>query len=196
MLRVSAIAEAAGVPTSSLCCEGFLGQAKTTSVGLGYPNLPLATVPGHVDVQTDADLRRNVLGVTVDLVIQNLTTRAAAVAAARDPDPREIVFEGSFEDVNRLFLENGWSDGLPIVPPTKDKIDEFLAFTDREPDEVIGTLLPDNRKATVWNVAVNGVMAGCRSTTRSRLVRSSSPFNAMSSHPLGSWAGGAESRAG
>ena len=162
MLRVSAIAEAAGVPTSSLCCEGFLGQAKTTSVGLGYPNLPLATVPGHVDVQTDADLRRNVLGVTVDLVIQNLTTRAAAVAAARDPDPREIVFEGSFEDVNRLFLENGWSDGLPIVPPTKDKIDEFLAFTDREPDEVIGTLLPDNRKATVWNVAVNGVMAGCR----------------------------------
>lgn len=162
MLRVSAIAEAAGVPTSSLCCEGFLGQAKTTSVGLGYPNLPLATVPGHVDVQTEAELRRNVLDVTVNLVIKNLTEQAAAVATARDPDPREIVFEGSFEDVNRLFLENGWSDGLPIVPPTKEKIAEFLAFTDRKPDEVIGTLLPDNRKATIWNVAVNGVMAGCR----------------------------------
>jgi hypothetical protein len=162
VLRVSAIAEAAGVPTSSLCCEGFLGQAKTTSVGLGYPNLPLATVPGHVDVQTEAELRRNVLDVTVNLVIKNLTEQAAAVATARDPDPREIVFEGSFEDVNRLFLENGWSDGLPIVPPTKEKIAEFLAFTDRKPDEVIGTLLPDNRKATIWNVAVNGVMAGCR----------------------------------
>ena len=34
-----------------------------------------------------------------------------------DPDPQDIVFEGSFEEVNRLFLENGWSDGLPIVPP-------------------------------------------------------------------------------
>lgn len=162
MLRVSAIAEAAGIPTSSLCCEGFLGQAKTTSVGLGFPNLALATVPGHVDVQTEADLRRNVLDVTVDLVIKNLTGDIAAVAIARDPDAREIVFEGSFEDVNRLFLENGWSDGLPIVPPTKEKIGEFLAFTDRTPDDVIGTLLPDNRKATVWNVAVNGVMAGCR----------------------------------
>ncbi len=162
MLRVSAIAEAAGVPTSSLCCEGFLGQAKTTSVGLGYPNLPLATVPGHVDVQTEADLRKNVLEVTVDLVVSNLTGEAATVSAVRDPDPKEIVLEGSFEDVNRLFLENGWSDGLPIVPPTKDKIAEFLSFTDRDPDAVIGTLLPDNRKATVWNVAVNGVMAGCR----------------------------------
>lgn len=162
MLRVSAIAEAAGVPTSSLCCEGFLGQAKTTSVGLGYPNLPLATVPGHVDVQTAADLEKNVLDVTVDLVVRNLTGEVADVTTARDPDPKEIVFEGSFEDVNRLFVENGWSDGLPIVPPTKDKIAQFLAFTDFAPDHVIGTLLPDNRKATVWNVAVNGVMAGCR----------------------------------
>ena len=162
MLRVSAIAEAAGIPTSSLCCEGFLGQAKTTSVGLGYPNLALAMVPGHVDVQTEADLRRNILEVTVGHVIRNLTGEIAAVATSRDPDPGEIVFEGSFEDVNRLFLENGWSDGLPIVPPTKPKIAEFLAFTDRKPDEVIGTLLPDNRKANVWNVAVNGVMAGCR----------------------------------
>ena len=39
---------------------------------------------------------------------------------------------------------------------------EFLAFTDREPDEAIGALAPDNRSATPWNVAVNGVMAGCR----------------------------------
>lgn len=162
MLRVSAIAEAAGVPTSSLCCEGFLGQAKTTSVGLGYPNLALATVPGHVDVQTADDLRANVLKVTADLVVSNLTGEAAKITVTRDPDPQEIVFDGSFEDVNRLFLENGWSDGLPIVPPTKEKIAEFLAFTDRKPDEVLGTLLPDNRKATVWNVAVNGVMAGCR----------------------------------
>ena len=150
------------MPTSSLCCEGFLGQAKTTSVGLGYPNLALATVPGHVDVQTADELRANVLGTTVDHVIRNLTGEIAAVQATADPDPQDIVFEGSFEEVNRLFLENGWSDGLPIVPPTKEKIAEFLAFTDLPPDHAIGKLLPDNRMATVWNVAVNGVMAGCR----------------------------------
>ena len=50
----------------------------------------------------------------------------------------------------------------PIVPPTREAIDEFLKFTDRAPDEVLGVLLPDRRAATVWNVAVNGVMAGCR----------------------------------
>lgn len=162
MLRVSAVAETAGIPTSSLCCEGFLGQAKTTSVGLGYPNLALATVPGHVDVQTPEELRSNVLATTLQHVIDNLTGPVASVATAKDPAPDEIVFEGAFEDVNRLFIENGWSDGLPVVPPTKEKIAAFLAFTDRKADDILGILLPDNRRATVWNVAVNGVMAGCR----------------------------------
>lgn len=162
MLRVSAIAENAGVPTSSLCCEGFIGQAKTTSAGLGFPNLPVAMVPGHVDVQSADTLTKNVLDVTVDQVIANLTGDIPAAAQTKEPAPDEIVFSGSFEDVNRLFVENGWSDGLPVVPPTKEKIAEFLAFTDHGADHVIGTLLPDNRLATVWNVAVNGVMAGCR----------------------------------
>ena len=126
------------------------------------PNLPLAMVPGHVDVQTNDELRANVLDVTVDDVIRNLTEQPLQAQVIQEPDPREILFEGTFEEVNRLFLENGWTDGLPIVPPTMDKIEEFLAFTDRLADEVIGRLLPDNREATIWNVAVNGVMAGCR----------------------------------
>jgi hypothetical protein len=126
------------------------------------PNLPLAKVPGHVDVQTDDELRENVLDVTVDEVIRNLTEQPPAAQALQEPAPGEVLFEGTFEEVNRLFLENGWTDGLPIVPPTMDKIEEFLAFTDRQPQEVLGKMLPDNREATIWNVAVNGVMAGCR----------------------------------
>jgi hypothetical protein len=162
VLRASAVVEEAGLPTASLCCEGFLGQARTTAEGLGYPNLQVACVPGHVDVQTADELRRNVLAVTVDGVVRSLTEETAPVVLAKDPGADDIVFEGSFEEVNRLFVENGWSDGLPIVPPTPEKVREFLAFTGRPPDEVLGTLLPDNRTATVWNVAVNGVMAGCR----------------------------------
>ena len=64
--------------------------------------------------------------------------------------------------MNRYFYEHELSDGLPIVPPTREKIEAFLRYTDRDPDEVLGMLLPDNRAATVWSVAVNGVMAGCR----------------------------------
>ena len=48
MLRASAACEAAGYPTSSLTCEGFMKQAAATSIGLGMPNITLAMVPGHI----------------------------------------------------------------------------------------------------------------------------------------------------
>ena len=162
MLRVSAVAEQAGIPSSSLCCEGFLGQARTTAEGLGYSSLPLAKVPGHVDVQRPDELRAGVLGTTVNDLIRNLTEPVVTVAQSPDPGPREIVFTGTSDEINRFYIENGWSDGLPIVAPTMARIQAFLDFVDRDPDEVLGTLLPDNRQATIWNVAVNGVIAGCR----------------------------------
>ncbi|MCH9675858.1 MAG: hypothetical protein K0U93_30760 [Gammaproteobacteria bacterium] len=162
MLRVSAVAEAAGVPSASLVCEGFIGQASNTSVGLGMPNLPVSLVPGHVDGQPTDELKGNLFETTVERVIDNLTSDPQPAVPINEPSARDIVFEGDFEEVNRLFYENGWGDGLPIVPPTSERVEAFLKFTDREPDEELGILLPDNRRATPWNVAVNGVMAGCR----------------------------------
>jgi hypothetical protein len=162
VLRASALVEELGVPSVSLTCEGFLGQAVTTSAGLGMPNLPVALVPGHVDVQTEEELRRNVLAVTVDAVIEGLTRAPADAADVIEPDPTAIVFEGTPDEVNRVFYEHGWSDGLPIVPPTEARVREFLRFTDRHAGEELGVLLPDLRCATVRSVAVNGVMAGCR----------------------------------
>jgi hypothetical protein len=163
VLRASAAAELAGVPTVSLVCEGFVGQADTTAVGLGLAGMQLAVVPGHVDVQSTEELKRNVLNVTVDEVIKGLTGEINGHSyAAPEPEPDEIVFSGNFEEVNRYFYENEWSDGIPIVPPTLDKVREFLRFTDLAPDQSLGSILPDNRAATVWSVAVNGVMAGCR----------------------------------
>jgi hypothetical protein len=163
VVRASAAAEKAGVPSASLVCEGFIGQAATTAAGLGLANLPSAVVPGHVDVQTSEELDRNVVAVTVDGVVRSLTEAPASPRrAAKEPAPLDVVFEGTFDEVNRFFYENEWSDGLPIVPPTAERVREFLRFTDRAPEEEIGVLLPDRRSATVWTVAVNGVMAGCR----------------------------------
>ena len=163
MLRASAAAETAGVPTVSLVCEGFVGQANTTSVGLGLSGMQLAMVPGHVDVQCAEELRRNVVNVTVDAVVKGLTEETNGKAATEpQPAPTDMVFCGSFEEVTRFFYENEWSDGLPVVPPTVEKVREFLTFTERTPDESLGVIPPDNRSATVWSVAVNGVMAGCR----------------------------------
>ena len=162
MLRASAACEAAGIPTSSLTCEGFIGQARATSVGLGFRGMPLAMVPGHTGVQSREELRRNTLEVVLPNVIANLTQPFVQGEGAAEPRARDIVFRGSFEEVNEHFLAQEWSDGLPIVPPTRDRVERFLAHTRHAADEVIGIMLPDRRAATVWSVAVNGVMAGCR----------------------------------
>lgn len=162
MFRASAAAEKAGVSSSSLVCEGFGGQAGTTSVGLGITNLPVALVPGHAGTQSDAELSENIYGVTLDEVTKNLTEAPCDVETVEDSAPRDIVFSGTIDEINRLFIGNEWSDGLPIIPPTTERVEAFVEFTDREPDEVLTVLLPDSRAATVWSVAVNGVMSGCR----------------------------------
>ena len=162
MLRASAVAEEAGVPSVSLTCEGFIGQAATTATGLGLPSLPVAIVPGHVDVQTVEELRANVLAVTVEGVVQGLTAPPEKASDIEEPEPGEVVFEGTYDEINRFYYENGWSDGLPIVPPTAARVQEFLRHTTRDPDEELGVLLPDKRSATIRTVAINGVMAGCR----------------------------------
>jgi hypothetical protein len=108
---------------------------------------------------------KNIEDVLIEQIVRQLTEHDASQEAPADsapPQDREIVFRGTFEEVNELFRQNEWSDGLPIVPPTIDSIEAFLRFTDRAPDEVIGALQPSGVDATVWKVAVNGVMAGCR----------------------------------
>ena len=162
MLRASAACEAAGYPSASLVCEGFMRQAGTTSVGLGMPNIPLALVPGHIGTQDKSELRSNILEVTVQRVIDNLIGAPAAQGDAAEPGARDVVFRGGFKAVNRYFYDHELSDGLPIVPPTRADVESFLRFTERDPGESLGVVLPDSRAATIWSIAVNGVMAGCR----------------------------------
>ncbi|MEA2855493.1 MAG: hypothetical protein QOE02_5563 [Rhodospirillaceae bacterium] len=164
VVRASAVAERAGIPSVSLISEGFVRQAKSTVVGLGLPDLPVAMIPGHPGAYSHEQLRENSRGGILDQVVEGLTRQpvASKVSRAPEPDAKDVVFSGSFEDVNAHFYANEWSDGLPIVPPTREKVEEFLRFTDLDRNTVLGVVLPDNRAATVWNIAVNGVMAGCR----------------------------------
>ena len=67
----------------------------------------------------------------------------------------------SIEAVNSLFLERGWSDGLPIIPPTPEAVERMLAAVKREPDEIVATIPPSWGEATVEKIAINAVMAGC-----------------------------------
>jgi hypothetical protein len=65
-------------------------------------------------------------------------------------------------DAQNYFEEKGWSDGLPIIPPTEERVTRMLAATRRDAQEVIGTVPPRWAPATVEKIAINGVMAGCK----------------------------------
>ncbi|MBP1931001.1 hypothetical protein [Ammoniphilus resinae] len=60
------------------------------------------------------------------------------------------------------FFEKGWTDGLPIVPPTKELVEAMLSHTTRDPDEIVAIVPPRWVGATVRDVAINAVMAGCK----------------------------------
>ena len=66
------------------------------------------------------------------------------------------------EDLIEACYENGWTDGLPVVPPTPERVERMLNGTDRDPDELIAAVPPKWGRATVEKVAINAVMAGCK----------------------------------
>ena len=71
-------------------------------------------------------------------------------------------YQDAYQNVNDLFLDSRWADGLPIVPPTPELVKAMLAGTTRSPDEVVGQVAPKNGTATVEKIAVNSVMAGAK----------------------------------
>ena len=68
----------------------------------------------------------------------------------------------ALEDEYELAWERGWSDGLPIVPPTEERVMRMLGGASRAPDEILGIVPPDGVACTVEKAAINAVMAGCR----------------------------------
>lgn len=69
---------------------------------------------------------------------------------------------GDDEDEAEAIFERGWTDGLPVVPPTERRVMRMLAGTTRDPKEVLGLCPPNLGELTVEKVAINAVMAGCK----------------------------------
>lgn len=74
---------------------------------------------------------------------------------------RRVEF-GTQEDEIEALFDRGWSDGLPVVPPTEARVLRMLGGTARDPQEVIGKIPSDLADCTVEKVAINAVMAGCK----------------------------------
>ena len=78
----------------------------------------------------------------------------------------DLVSEGievnkDLEEINRIYFERGWTDGLPIIPPTEERVEKMLAGTRRKSNDSIGIVPPGGGDATAEKIAINAVMAGC-----------------------------------
>ena len=76
-----------------------------------------------------------------------------------DSDKFEI--ENDYELIQSWFMDQGWGDGLPIVPPTPDRVERMLHGNNLNPDHIVGEIPTNYGSATVELVAINAVMAGC-----------------------------------
>ena len=74
---------------------------------------------------------------------------------------RRIDVPDSFEAVQDYCWEQGWTDGLPVVPPTEDAVRRMLSGYGEDPALSLGVIQPRNAKVTLEKVAINAVMAGC-----------------------------------
>jgi hypothetical protein len=74
---------------------------------------------------------------------------------------REIELDANDDDIEACY-DRGWSDGLPVVPPTDVRVYRMLQGTKRKPDEIVAVIPPDLAECTVEKVAINAVMAGCK----------------------------------
>ncbi len=69
---------------------------------------------------------------------------------------------GDAEDEMETAFDRGWSDGLPVVPPTPERVLRMLQGTKRDPQEIVGLIPPNQAPCTVEKVAINAVLAGCK----------------------------------
>jgi hypothetical protein len=148
----------------TIAVKDFAVSAKATGRAAGIPDIRVAVYPGAIAVHPLEEVRKNIREVVFPQVIKLLTepiAKSEVSATDTAANQHEPVFEGSFEEVNDYFHAKQWTDGLPIVPPTAEKVAQFLKYTDRSPEDVLGALHPSLRPATVRSIAIHGVMAGC-----------------------------------
>ena len=145
--------------------QGFASVVDNAFAGLGFSaesakfSYPMKMFLPGADMAPVAD--------NIDAVIDALTRWQPKKSRATVMTPPPLAVSGSnyadaVEKLNYLFLKNLWSDGLPLLPPTKERVDAMLQGSDMPRDKLLGKLLPKGGFATVESLAVAAVMAGCR----------------------------------
>jgi len=159
--------ESLNKPAVALCNKDFMIDARSAASGKGMPWVRIVseTIPCECTVREEIEAG---VSAAMDDIVAALTQ--PLTAEEKSPKPKEveklsrIVFKGNLKEVNQFFYKRGWADGLPIIPPTEEAVEEMLAGTDLPADYVVGKIVPRLGKATVEKIAINAVMAGALPT--------------------------------
>jgi hypothetical protein len=158
--------ERRGRPTVLFTSATFVHDAQRSAASFGLAGLPLAIVPLPFTNQRPEDIHGMVDG-AFEQVVSGLTRPVEAERAAQRPAlPDVLSFDGedalaALDRMQHELLARGWSDGFPVIPPTRRAVDAMLAGTKRAPDETVAVLEPGFGVATVEKLAIAAVMAGC-----------------------------------
>ncbi|TMC01941.1 MAG: hypothetical protein E6J41_31535 [Chloroflexi bacterium] len=154
-------------PAVALVNAGFALDARSAASGKGMPGVRVVTETVPCEC-TEPDRIASGVHAVIDDIVAALT--APLTSDEQSPPPPEtigtegIVFAGDLAEVQRFFYRRGWTDGLPIVPPTQAAVEEMLTGTDLPRDHLVGKMIPRLGKVTVEKIAVNAVMAGALPT--------------------------------
>ena len=164
-----------GIPTAGIITNRFFDYIRSNVRKKGMPLQRLVFVPHPVGGQPSEILRKYIEGKdpgTGKLVMQEIVE--ALTKPLSDDEKKtgfletkneRLIGPDTPENLQRLFVKNGWTDYLPIVLPTEEKVAAMLKCTSHKPDEVIGKIrfgVYEPWSFTVEKVAVNAVMAGAK----------------------------------
>jgi hypothetical protein len=154
-------------PVVTLVNNGFVNDAESASRGKGMPVLRYIPTSVPCEASVMEDIEAGVDGALESLIAaltKPLTGEEKSPTQKEVEKPERIIFKGTLGEVNQFFFRRGWTDGLPIIPPTEEAVAEMLTGTDLPPDHLLGKLESRLGKATVEKIAINAVMAGALPT--------------------------------
>jgi len=158
-------------------------------------DLSFVEVPHPLGMIPVEEIRAKIDLVFDDIVKASITWQPSSSQEAQAVEPvypaRRLAFTGTYAEMNAMFASNNWSLGLPVIPPTPEKVEEMLKGTTRKPDEVVWVVPPREGNLTVELVAALGVMAGAKPEHMPLLIATAKAF----SEPIASWRGPATTTA-
>jgi len=149
-----------------LANPGFVRDAESAASNNGMPVLRILplNVACESTVAEDIDTGTTEAIPSIEEALTKPLTEQESSPQWSSEIPPRIAFTGNYEGVNRFYYRKGWTDGLPIVPPTEEAVAEMMTGTDLPADHVVATVIPRHGKATIEKIAINAVMAGALPT--------------------------------